>query len=468
MPNEIEVVVTSKDKTDLSGPTKAAEKYGNAMGGIGDKVDASEGKLIGAVDTISGARAIMAGPGADGIEAYIQGWADLAGGMAAFVIPTLQSMGKQMLVQVGNAAKFAASTVATAAKVVASWIMMGVQAMASAARMALAWIIAMGPVILVIAAIAAVIAIVILLVKNWDKVKAKTIEVAKAIGQWIQNAAKWVVNAFVSMVKFVAGLPATMARILVRLFVAIPAAFGAAWTAVSGAFIRFVMWIAGWHLAIGKRVVALFMAMPGAFGAAWSKVSEAFVRFVGWVAGWQQSIANRVGNLFSSVISAFGKAWSGLGEAFGRFISWVSGWPSAVSSKVGGMWNGIKDGFRNAINWVVDRWNNLSFGIPGVDTHIPGVGKIGGFTLNTPNIPRLAKGGVVPRTPGGRLVVVGEGAHDEEIRPLDGRGGGGGLVVIELRSSGARVDDFLLEMLRNSISARGGNAQVVLGRGARG
>lgn len=464
MPNEIEVVVTSKDKTDLSGPTKAAEKYGSAMGGIGDKVDASEGKLIGAVDTISGVQAIMAGPGEDGIAAYIQGWADLAGGMAAFVIPTLQMLGKQMLTQVANAAKFAASTVATAAKVVASWIMMGVQAMASAARMAIAWVIAMGPVILVIAAIAAVIAIIVLLVKNWDKVKAKTIEVAKAIGQWMQNAAKWVVNAFVSLVKFVAGLPATMARILMRLFSAMPTAFGAAWTAVSGAFVRFVGWVAGWHLAVAKRVVSLFMAIPGAFGKAWTAVSEAFVRFVGWVAGWQLSIANRVGNAFSALVSAFGKAWSSLGEAVGRFLGWVAGLPGSIANRMSGAWDGLTGGFRSAINWIIDKWNNLSFGIPGVDTHIPGIGKIGGFTLNTPNIPRLAKGAIVRATPGGSIVNVGEGGRDEAVVPLPaGFGMGGGPIVLELRSSGSRVDDLLLRILRDAIQVKGGNVQVVLG-----
>jgi hypothetical protein len=39
-------------------------------------------------------------------------------------------------------------------------------------------------------------------------------------------------------------------------------------------------------------------------------------------------------------------------------------------------------------------------------------------------------------------------------------------VVIELRSSGSAVDDMLLKILRNAIRTRGGNVQVVLGKGA--
>ncbi len=51
-------------------------------------------------------------------------------------------------------------------------------------------------------------------------------------------------------------------------------------------------------------------------------------------------------------------------------------------------------------------------------------------------------------------------------RPTRGAGGGGRPepVVIELRSSGSDVDEFLLKILRRAIRVRGGNAQVILGR----
>ena len=40
---------------------------------------------------------------------------------------------------------------------------------------------------------------------------------------------------------------------------------------------------------------------------------------------------------------------------------------------------------------MIGGWNNLSFSIPSVD--IPGLGSVGGGTLNTPNIPYLETGG---------------------------------------------------------------------------
>ena len=98
-------------------------------------------------------------------------------------------------------------------------------------------------------------------------------------------------------------------------------------------------------------------------------------------------------------------AKNGVVGAFNATVGFVKGLPKRITSASSGMWNGITGAFKSSINWVVGKWNNLSFTIPGVDTHIPGVGKIGGFTLNTPNIPYLARGG---RAIAPGLAMVGE------------------------------------------------------------
>src|SRR5690606_31611253 len=102
---------------------------------------------------------------------------------------------------------------------------------------------------------------------------------------------------------------------------------------------------------------------------------------------------------------------------FNSVVDFVRGLPGRISSAARGMWDGIRNAFRAAINWIIDRWNSLSFTLPSVN--IPGLGKVGGFTLNTPNIPRLAQGGIVPATPGGRIVRVAEAGQAEAVIPLD-------------------------------------------------
>lgn len=117
-------------------------------------------------------------------------------------------------------------------------------------------------------------------------------------------------------------------------------------------------------------------------------------------------------------------------------VNTVKNLPARIAKAASGMFDGIKNAFRNALNWVIARWNNLSFAIPSVT--LPVLGTIGGGRLDTPNIAYLAKGGIVPATPGGRLAVLGEGGQDEAVIPLPKRGGmmparGGGPVEVVVR-----------------------------------
>ena len=141
------------------------------------------------------------------------------------------------------------------------------------------------------------------------------------------------------------------------------------------------------------------------------------------------------GKVLKSVFSA---AWDGLKSLASRgvdaIVGFVKGMPGRLSSAAAGAFDGVKNAFRDAVNWIIDKWNGLSFSLPSVDTKIPGVGKVGGFTVGTPDIPRLAAGGIVPATPGGRLALIGEGGRDEAVIPLSsarGRNalGGGGITI---------------------------------------
>jgi hypothetical protein len=95
--------------------------------------------------------------------------------------------------------------------------------------------------------------------------------------------------------------------------------------------------------------------------------------------------------------------------------------------------------------------------MPSVDTHIPGVGKVGGFTLGTPDIPKLAGGGIVKARPGGTLVLAGEGGRDEAVVPLPhgGSGSGGGPMIVQLVLDGKVIHEALLRRKRTTGSALG-------------
>ena len=49
-----------------------------------------------------------------------------------------------------------------------------------------------------------------------------------------------------------------------------------------------------------------------------------------------------------------------------------------------------KQGFKEAIDWILKGWNSLHFKMPGISTPF---GHIGGFNIGLPQIPLLAQGG---------------------------------------------------------------------------
>jgi hypothetical protein len=82
--------------------------------------------------------------------------------------------------------KFALAFASAAARTVVGWVQMGVAAMVNAVKMAAAWLISLGPIGLVIAAIGAVIAILVALGVDFDDFK----NIAAAAWRFVTGAAQ--------------------------------------------------------------------------------------------------------------------------------------------------------------------------------------------------------------------------------------------------------------------------------------
>lgn len=106
-----------------------------------------------------------------------------------------------------------------------------------------------------------------------------------------------------------------------------------------------------------------------------------------------------------------GAAVDWIRDKFAGMLDWFRALPGKIARIFTGVWGGLADGLRSAINSVL----HLPLRIPKINTHIPGVGTVGGQTL----IPALANGGIVT---GATLALIGE-AGPEAVVPLDGRFG---------------------------------------------
>ena len=204
----------------------------------------------------------------------------------------------------------------------------------------------------------------------------------------------------------------------------------------------------------------------------WAKVSGGFFDWLGTTFRTRlDTIGETVGGFFSAFGTKVRGGLDAVGETFGGFFSGlgtlVRGGLDAVGEAVGGFFSALGTGARitfvaigeaaifgiNAIiasieaipnafidglNAVKQAWNAFSIRTPALE--VLGRVIIPSITWDTPNLaltpqvalPRLAGGGIVPHTPGGRAVVVGEGGQDEAIVPLGRRGGGMGSRTIYL------------------------------------
>jgi hypothetical protein len=186
---------------------------------------------------------------------------------------------------VASAVTGAASFAVQVARVIGGWLLMAAGAMTNAVIMAAAWFIALGPVGWVIAA---VIALVALVIANWDRVKAFTVAAWNAIGgvigavvAWIQGAVSaglaWLLNLFLNW---------TPLGIIIS-----------HWAEIQNAFLAGVNAVVGFVTALPGRVLG---GLAGFGSLLYGKGRELMQGLVDGIA----SAASFVGNVARNIVNA--------------------------------------------------------------------------------------------------------------------------------------------------------------------
>lgn len=243
-----------------------------------------------------------------------------------------------------------------------------------AAQVALNVVMAMNPIILVVLAIAALVAIVILAYKKSETFRA----IVDAAFHAVAAAALFMWGIIKTVFTAVFNVVSTVISIYIKFYTTV---------------FEVVAKIVGVALGFAGRIISPFIEP---------------IKFI-------------VGFVFDS---------------FNRVVGFVAGLGGRIAGAAAGMWDGIRNAFRSAINWIIDRWNNFSIH---VDTHIPGVGKIG---FDTPNIPRLHSGTDFFKPPGGKSEGLALLRRGERVTPAAAAAGNTyqiSVTAIDPQSAGAAV-----------------------------
>lgn len=257
--------------------------------------------------------------------------------------------------------------------------------------------------------------------------------IVQVITEWIQKNPKltaaiagfvaglWAINIALSanpVVAVIAGIAALVAGLVIAYHKVdwFRAAIDWLWQAIQSVF----HWIVdNWKL------LATILGGPIGIAVAlivshWDKIKRAavvvyetvkrwfgmIVDFISGVVGRIRQYVTNIQNFFKGIGDSAMTAYNTVKTWLGKIAAFVQGIVDSVRRAVGNVANAIK----NPINAVIRAWNRFRFPEKTFDTHagwLPGVPDsvtVGGWDL--PNIPELAKGGMVART---GLALVHEG-----------------------------------------------------------
>ena len=324
-----------------------------------------------------------------------------------------------------------------------------IQAVATAAQWAWNAAMSANPIGLIILAIAALIAIIVLVVQNWDTVKAVAIAVWDATLAAVQGFLDWVAGAWQIFVD------ANIAA-----WNAIKDAAAKVWQAITDTIQAFFDWVGGIVQAIIDFHVRAFNAIKDGAATAWRAVTDTVQTFFSWVGGIAQKVADFHVRAFNAIKDGAATAWRAVTDSVQKFFTWVAGAVRAVP-------DAFKRGFDSALGWVtgsVDRmWSALSGFIDSVgqiprriqsalsNVRLPSwVSKLSGFVGFSTSAPAFYASTLAASTWRPSTGIAGPSAT-------------GGGVTIQVNVTGDVLDaDALVDKLRDGLN-RSARARGVVG-----
>jgi hypothetical protein len=314
-----------------------------------------------------------------------------------------------------------------------------------------------------------------LIIENWDAIVAFFKDLipklgkifsdmwgglTKFLGEAWTNISKWWNETFIpGIIDF--GKKAL--EVLAFILFPIPSLIIKFWPQISEFFTKTVFpWFASLPAKIGAFVAGIWDFFVKGVGIAWNAVVTYFTTIFNFYTSLPGRILNLAGKVWTFLSDGIKTAWNAVtGYVTGTLIPWVTGLPARFIKGAGVIWNFISSGIKTAwtaatgyvtgtlIPWLTGMpakfgkalsslWSGLSNGLQAAwatakkwwnDNVASKKLTIGGFKVlgvQIPKIelgfPKLAKGGIIPATPGGTMAMIGEAGRAERVEPLDPNG----------------------------------------------
>lgn len=408
----------------------------------------------------------------EGITPLIQRFSELSDGTkrTIFVIAGLAAAVGPVLIILGKVVGAVGTLIGTFSKLKTAWA-----AVTTVSNLFNASLLA-NPITWVIAGIMALIAVIVLLWKNWDEVsewlaeswewiKEKATAIFESLAEFFSavwegikevSIAVWeVITEFLSSIwegikdvatavwesisEFMSGIWEGMKEIASTVFGALADFFSSIWETIKQTFITVLEAIKNVVSTVWEGIKTLTSTVWEGIKGSISSITESIKSVISSVFNAIKSIISSIWNSVKSVTSS---VWNGIKSVMTNIINGIRNVVSSsfnnIKNIITSVWNGVKNvtqsiwnsmiGIVKApinsiiglINGMIGALNRVKINIPKVPDWIPGIGGRGGGSIgfNIPTVPYLARGGFIK---GGNPTpaVIGEGRYDEAVIPLN-------------------------------------------------
>ena len=227
-------------RTKVGSASTSVSESASSFDRVGDSADAAEGKAQGFSDTLTGTADIMAGAGQiakgnlfEGFVTVGQGAADLAGGLASFVIPAIKNMTKASLLNAAQGIRTTAVTIGQRAAMLAGAAATGVM---TVAQRALNLAMRANPIGIVITVLAALVGGIIVAYNKSETFR----RIVQTAMRGVQAAFGWVVEKGGQLIGWFKTLPGKVGGFVKGVSGVITRPFTDSFAAIRSAWNRYV------------------------------------------------------------------------------------------------------------------------------------------------------------------------------------------------------------------------------------